>query len=104
MQIELTTPERLSQRDCEQWSQFQREDVALESPFFRPEFTFAVASVRSDVEVAILRDSGETVGYFPFQRRRRELAKPVGGRLSDYHGVIAHKNACWDADIRGSAG
>ena len=97
MHVELTTPGRLTLRDRELWSRFQREDPALESPYFRPEFTLAVAAVRRDVEVAILRQDGDTMGFFPFQRRGRGPAKPVGGRLSDYHGVIARRGATWNA-------
>jgi CelD/BcsL family acetyltransferase involved in cellulose biosynthesis/GT2 family glycosyltransferase len=70
------------------WTRLQERDPELASPYFRPEFTLAVAAVRRDVEVAVLAQDGETAGFFPYQRRWRS-ALPVGGRLSDFHGVIA---------------
>ena len=42
----------------------------------------------ADVEIAVLRDGVKTVGFFPFQRGKLNLGKPVGGKLSDYHGPI----------------
>ena len=56
---------------------------------FGPEFTQAVAAVRGDVEVGVLEERGEPVGFFPFQRSRRNVARPVGGKMSDFQGLIA---------------
>ena len=78
------------------WSRIQESDSALASPFFRPEFTAQVAAVRADVHVGILECAGEPVGFFPFQRDEKKLGTPVGGELSDYHGVIAKKETAWD--------
>ncbi|PLX48496.1 MAG: cellulose biosynthesis protein CelD [Desulfobulbaceae bacterium] len=79
------------------WSAIQRADPTLASPYFRPEFTQAVAAVRDDVFVGLLEDNGEVVGFFPFQRSRGGMARPVGLGLSDYHGVIARSDAQWTA-------
>ncbi len=73
-----------------QWSAIQRADRRLESPFFCPEFTQAVAAIRNDVEVAVIEDRGSVVGLFPFQRARGKIGRPVGGPLSDLHGLIMH--------------
>ena len=67
------------------WSDLQAGDPALASPYFRPEFTAAVAGARDDVFVAVL-DGG--AAFFPFQRGALSVGTPVGGPLSDYHGVI----------------
>jgi CelD/BcsL family acetyltransferase involved in cellulose biosynthesis len=85
------------------WGCWQRADPTLASAFFRPEFTQAVASVRSDVEVAVLEEEGEVAGFFPFQRGRWGIARPVGGRLCDFHGLVAKPGLAWDAEelIRG---
>ena len=48
------------------WVSLQQSFVQWQHPFLRPEFTAAVAAVRSDVEVAILHDGGRAVGFFPF--------------------------------------
>lgn len=77
--------------------------VVYVSPYFQPRFTQAVAAVRDDVEIAILEQGGQPVGFFPFQRGNLGLGKPVGGKLSDYHGPIVRPDAVLDAQqlIRG---
>jgi CelD/BcsL family acetyltransferase involved in cellulose biosynthesis len=55
-----------------------------------------VAAVRDDVEIAVLVQDGQTVGFFPFQRGKLNLGKPVGGKLSDYHGPIVRQSAQLD--------
>ena len=51
--IELLRPSSLAAVHWQRWSQFQAAEPALDSPYFRPEFTQAVAKVRRDVEVAL---------------------------------------------------
>jgi len=87
------TPEHLSV-----WSGIQEANPALASPYFRPEFAMAAASVRDDVFIAVLEEGGKVVGFFPYQRRRFRIGKPVGGPLSDHHGVIARIDADWRGD------
>ena len=82
----------------ESWSEIQQIDTALASPYFHPDFTQAVAYVRSDVFVGILENRGRIEGFFPFHRSGGGLARPVGLGLSDYHGVIAIPNAKWSAE------
>jgi CelD/BcsL family acetyltransferase involved in cellulose biosynthesis len=71
------------------WRAIQASNRWLASPFFSPEFTSCVAQVRDDVEVAVLEQRDEPVGFFPFQRRRGNTAVPAGFGVSDFHGVIA---------------
>jgi CelD/BcsL family acetyltransferase involved in cellulose biosynthesis len=85
---------RISGRDLTEeqilaWSSIQRANGQLDSPFFSPRFTRAVAAVRADVEVAILEQGQDTVGFFPYQRSRCGLGKPVGGYLNDFQGLIS---------------
>jgi CelD/BcsL family acetyltransferase involved in cellulose biosynthesis len=103
MNVVLVQPDEVSARDRCLWAAWQAEDPWLLSPFFHPEFTRQVASVRTGVEVAILQEGGETVGFFPFQRRSAGIGGPVGGSLSDFHGVIARPGTAFDANglIRG---
>lgn len=77
------------------WVRLLHANPALESPFFRPEFTSAVASLRGDVSVAVLESRGRIAGFFPYQARGN-AALPVGGDLSDYHGVVAGADAVID--------
>jgi len=68
------------------------------SPFFRAEYTCAVAAVRESVDVCIIREGREAVGFFPFERIDRVVGRPVGGSMSNYQGVIAAPDAEWDAE------
>lgn len=87
--IRVLSPAELTSDHLAVWSELQRADTEIESPYFRPEFTQAVAAVRSDVRVAVIEDSNGPAAFFPFQPGRLGAGKPVGGRLSDYHGLIS---------------
>ena len=80
------------------WRSIQSENKIFESPYFSPEFTQAVGNVRDDVRVVVIENSGRPVGFFPHQRSFLGLGKPVGGPLSDYHGVIAESGSEWAVD------
>jgi CelD/BcsL family acetyltransferase involved in cellulose biosynthesis len=55
-----------------------------------------VAAERGGVEVGVLEDHGAPVGFFPFQRGGGNVGRPVGGMMSDFHGVIARQDVAWD--------
>ncbi|QDT66167.1 GNAT family N-acetyltransferase [Calycomorphotria hydatis] len=78
------------------WLALHQKNPSISSPYFHPEFTKAVATVRSDVFVAIFERDDEPVAFFPFQRDRNWHGRPVGGRLSDFHGVIADEQFTFD--------
>jgi CelD/BcsL family acetyltransferase involved in cellulose biosynthesis len=52
-----------------------------------------VGAVRRDVRVGVLPDGA---GFFPFQVGGIGAGRPVGGKLSDYHGVIVAAEASWE--------
>jgi CelD/BcsL family acetyltransferase involved in cellulose biosynthesis len=78
----------LSAEQVAAWSALQAADGTVDSPFFRPELAEAAAAVRGDVEVAILEDAGQLVGFLPFQRGSDNVGRPLSGRLSDFQGVV----------------
>jgi CelD/BcsL family acetyltransferase involved in cellulose biosynthesis len=78
------------------WRSIQAKNPALSSPYFCPEFTQAVSQVRDDVGVVLIEDAGKPVGFFPHQRSAFGRGKPVGGPMSDYHGVITEPDSEWD--------
>lgn len=86
--ISVLRASQLSDSDVARWNEILASNPCLDSPYFRPEFTLAVAKVRNDVEIAVLRYGGEIRGFFPFQRGRFNVGSPIGGRLSDFHGPI----------------
>ncbi len=90
MKIEVITGRELSRAEQANWSRLQQADARLENPYFSAQFTRAVAAVRDDLFVGVLGEGEQTVGYFPFQRDAgTRHGTPAGGRLSDYHGLIA---------------
>ena len=84
------TPDHVSR-----WFELQKGNLQLASPCFCPEFTQAVSAVRNDVFIGLMKQAGEIIGFFPFQRGRMRTGRPVGGALCDYQGVIAANQAVW---------
>lgn len=87
----------LTPPDLTAWTAIQEANPSLASPYFRPEFTTAVASVRHDVCVAVIERSGVPVAFFAYQRDWMDIGRPVGGPLSDYQGIIAKRDYNCDA-------
>lgn len=81
---------------CSTWARIQADNQELASPYFCPEFTQAVSLVRGDVFVGVLEDGGSAVGFFPFQRGRFSVGRPVGGPLSDFQALVIPGDAQWD--------
>jgi CelD/BcsL family acetyltransferase involved in cellulose biosynthesis len=98
MRYEVIKAWELSDDLAQCWSEIQRRSPDLASPYFRPELTRIIAHARDDVYVTILEDAGRVVGFFPFHRQRGGVGRPVGLRLSDYHGVIAEPDADWSVE------
>lgn len=90
--------EQLTDLQWSVWERLLENNPTITSPYFHPKFTQAVAAVRRDIEVGIIEDNGQPILFFPFQRCRFHIGVPVGGRLSDFHGVIAASNAHWSVD------
>lgn len=86
--IRIIPARSMSADIASQWESIATADCYLQSPFFRPAFTQAVSSIRDDVEIALIEESGELKGLFPFQRTSGGLARNVCSRLSEFHGPI----------------
>ncbi len=95
MNIRIFPAQHLPKELIVRWAEIQRENMELSSPFFSPEFMQAVASVRSDAFIAVVNDGK---AFFPFQRSRLGFGKPIGGPISDYHGLIS--SADYECDGR----
>lgn len=87
MSVRVVPAAALGASELERWSALQRATPLYRSPFFRPEFTLAVARVR-DVRVAIIEREGSVAGFFPFELGRGRAGHAVGRPFSDYHGVV----------------
>ena len=95
MRVRVVPAAALGPADLDHWSALQRATPLYRSPFFRPEFTLAVARVR-DVRVAIIERDGSVAGFFPFEVGRGRTGRPVGRPFSDYHGVVLDDPAALD--------
>ena len=72
------------------WEQICKENSALYSPYFHPDYTQLIADLQDDAFIAIVKDGEETVGFLPFQQRRKNgPARPIGAPMTDYHGLIS---------------
>ncbi len=89
--------DRLTDAQWKRWAELQESIPEFDNPYFRPEFTQAVAAVRDDVEVTVLEESGQEVGYLPFQRGRFGVGRPVSGPLSDFQAVIIEPGRVFNA-------
>lgn len=88
MKFSILPGRDLSSDLIQTWREIQQTNPDLRSPFFCPEFTLAIAAARNDVEVAVIEENGKVAGFFSFQLGRNGIGTPVGGILSDYHGII----------------
>jgi CelD/BcsL family acetyltransferase involved in cellulose biosynthesis len=96
MKITVVPGRQLTSEHLALWSELQRANPALDSPYFRPEFAQAVAAVRKDVAVGVVEEENRIAGFFPFQRGRWGTGRPVGHPLSDFQGVIARPETEWN--------
>jgi CelD/BcsL family acetyltransferase involved in cellulose biosynthesis len=97
MKITTIAERELDPRLEARWLALQRADPALESAYFHPAFTRCVAAAKPGVEIAVMEDAGEAVGFFPFERTGASLGEPVGAFMSDYHGLVTAAGTSVDA-------
>lgn len=64
---------------------------AGDTPFLHPAYAQVLGRRRDRVQVCVLREDGEVVGYFPFERHRSGVGRPAGGRVCDVQAVIARE-------------
>lgn len=92
LEVEVVRPAAISAELTRDWSELQQANPALDSPFFCPEFARIVGRLRPDCRVAVLRDHGQPVGFFPYHQTSRGKAAPVGLGMADFLGVVAKPN------------
>lgn len=96
MKIDVVAARDLAPELVARWIELQAADARFVSPFFRPEFTQAVAATRDDVFVGVMSEGGLVRGFLPFQRSGRKAAVPVGLGMSNYQGVIVEPGTIWN--------
>ncbi len=88
LQGRILHPSNLGPELIALWKEFCDGNALYRSPFYRPQFTQAVALARPDARVAVLEQAGEVIGFLPFHLTRGGTGKPIGGHINDYHGPI----------------
>jgi CelD/BcsL family acetyltransferase involved in cellulose biosynthesis len=97
MRVSVVPAERLHEAHVTRWDALQLADPKLRSPFFHPAYTREAAEFFPGVEVAVLDNGGEPLGYFPFQRTPGDRGVPVGGAINDFQGIVARPGTEFDA-------
>lgn len=86
-------PAALDSAELAAWRDIQAATPHLRRAFFAPGFAHACGEAWPEARVAVLRQGGEIVAFFPFQfasawKRRAGLAERIGGAMSDHAGII----------------
>jgi CelD/BcsL family acetyltransferase involved in cellulose biosynthesis len=89
MRISVVDPRELSTAQQARWRALQDASPPLDNPFLSPEFTMAVAGLRSRVRVAVLEEGPDIVGFLPFEKHRLGIGMPVAAGLSDAQGLVS---------------
>jgi CelD/BcsL family acetyltransferase involved in cellulose biosynthesis len=88
LKVDIAAIETLGEADWAIWRAMLAANPALTSPYFRPEFARVAGRVCPGAAVAVFSRGGETVGFFPHQRRGGAM-QPLAAPMNDYHGIIA---------------
>ncbi len=92
MPIDVVRPRELSREERAAWTALQTLDPTWDSPFLSPGWALAIERAQggdqSGVRVAVLRETGRPVGFFP-ARVKGAVAMPAGAPMSDYQAVVA---------------
>ncbi|MFF4410777.1 GNAT family N-acetyltransferase [Streptomyces sp. NPDC001262] len=102
MDISVYRPGELTAADRAAWSALQARAVEdgspqLANPFLAPEFALAVGRTRRGTRIAAVREDGEPVAFFPFQRTRLGVGRAVGLGVSDAQGLVHRPGFQWDS-------
>lgn len=97
MNYRVIHPKELDGELSNRWRELQRSHSDLAGPYFCPEFTRTVGQVRDDARVVLIEDANRVQGFFPLQVRGI-VGQPIGGALSDFHGIISDPDT--DIDVK----
>ena len=88
LKVDIVGIDTLGEAEWTAWRAMLAANRALASPYFRPEFARVAGRVSPRAAVAVFSRGGETVGFFPHQRRGGAM-QPLAAPMNDYHGVVA---------------
>ena len=91
LKVEIIGVDALGAAEWDDWRAMLAAEPALDSPYFRPEFTRVAGRISPDAAVAVFSRGGRTVGFFPHQRRGGAI-QPLAAPMNDYHGIIGRRD------------
>lgn len=78
----------LTAAEVDRWQELRSSNPALDSPYFHPGFTAAVAATRPDVRIIVGEDArGRVASFLPVQFDGR-TCRPAGSPAADFQGPI----------------
>ena len=89
LKVDIVGIEAFGDAEWTTWRAMLAANPALASPYFHPGFARVAGGVSPRAAVAVFTRGGETVGFFPHQRRGGAM-QPLAAPMNDYHGVIAY--------------
>ena len=92
----LIRPDELDAGLVAAWRGIQSTEPGFASPYFSPEFSLCVGRIRRDARIAVIENEQKSVGFFPYQRGFLGVGRPIGGALSDFHGVLTTASGEWN--------
>jgi len=92
LKVDIVAIDALGETEWATWCAMLAANPALGSPYFRPEFIRIAGRISPRAAVAVFSRGGETVGFFPHQRRGGAM-QPLAAPMNDYHGIIGFPGA-----------
>lgn len=92
LSVKCLTAAEMDDELIARWESICDGEAGLSSGYFRPEYFLAAAKAGHHVEVAVIYNRNVVTGFWPFQRGRFGVARPVGGILNDFNGIVAKRS------------
>ncbi|MGV9454085.1 GNAT family N-acetyltransferase [Streptomyces sp. NPDC003635] len=89
---ELSAPLRAA------WHRAMEESPEYANPFLSPEFADGVGRHRAGVEIGVLHEHGEPVGFLPYERNVLGVGRAIGLGLSDRQALVHRPGVIWDTE------
>ena len=88
LEVDIVGIDALDESQWAVWRAMRGANPGLNSPYFHPGFAQVAGRISPDAAVAVFSREGQTVGFFPHQRRGGAM-QPLAAPMNDYHGIIA---------------
>ncbi|MEU9736773.1 GNAT family N-acetyltransferase [Streptomyces sp. NPDC048002] len=96
--ITVHRPGELSASLRAAWHRAMDESPEYANPFLAPEFAVGVGRHRSGVQIGVLHERGEPVGFLPYERNLLGVGRAIGLGLSDRQALVHRPGVIWDTE------